>query len=506
MKMTKKLVVVAAALAFATAGAFAQQRNTTTTTTTTTTYVEEYEESTDAAYAEEMEEVETGTYTETRTYEAYVAVPVETTKESTYVVKQGKPQTVWSAADFIDPYAFHISNVISSDILKLRDAIFPENADLYAAEMGDIVEQVVVDYDAKRLKFKLAPKVAVGQTADENFWTTAAAKAIGTAPISGSKDHPLHPLNRDDVALFFAGIDWFVEIWPFDFVSIDINNSLFTPGANMAVTGSVATGNLTDGVALVLRPNDNLRISAMAPIAMDGAANWLNAEKNDSVDLSKLRLDFGLGVDYKFGNAFTLGFVAKNLLAGLEGLQMGVYASITPNNNMFINFGVTLDNGPQGFDYWSYSDDWEYNENAKIGGGLLINGAFGYDNGKFDTGIDVLAAFIDIANNSLSKQYADLYIGAKIGYWFIPDTLKASAKLFGAFDFDGIYKCSNYSAAPATPNAANAADTVFFGFQPTITYKLGRNTFDAGVVVEWAVGTNNLHYVKFPVSWTYRFI
>ncbi|HBD67695.1 MAG TPA: hypothetical protein DC014_00290, partial [Treponema sp.] len=214
MKLTKNFVALAAALAFATVGAFAQQRNTTTTTTTTTTYVEEYEESTGVESAEEMEEVETGTYTETRTYEAYVAVPVETTKESTYVVKQGKPQTVWSAADFIDPYAFHIKNVISSDILKLRDAIFPANDTLYAAEMGDIVEQVVVEYDAKRLKFKLAPKVALGQIGAENFWTTAAAKAIGTAPISGDKDHPLYPLNRDDVALYFAGIDWFVEIWP----------------------------------------------------------------------------------------------------------------------------------------------------------------------------------------------------------------------------------------------------------------------------------------------------
>ena len=449
-----------------------------------------------------MEEVETGTYTETRTYEAYVAVPVETTKESTYVVKQGKPQTVWSAADFIDPYAFHIKNVISSDILKLRDAIFPADASLYAAELGNIVEQVVVEYDAKRLKFKLAPKVALGQTGDENFWSTKLAGKIQDGTID--TDNLLHPLNRDDVALFFDGIDWFVEIWPFDFISLDINNSLFTPGANMAVTGSVATGNLTDGVAIVLRPNDKLRISAMAPIM--GMENWLNAEEKDNVDPSTLRLDFGLGVDYKFGNVFTLGLVAKNLIAGLEGLQAGLYASITPNDKMFINLGVTLDNGPHTFDYWSYGDDWQYNENAKIGGGLLINGAFGYDNGKFDTGVDVLAAFIDIAKNSLSSQYADLYVGAKVGYWFIPDTLKASAKLFGAFDFDGIYKGTDFNATTDALDKKNANDTVFFGFQPNITYKVGRNTFDAGVVIEWAVGTNNLHYVKFPVSWTYRFI
>ncbi len=498
MKLTKNFVALAAALAFATVGAFAQQRNTTTTTTTTTTYVEEYEESTGVESAEEMEEVETGTYTETRTYEATVTVPVETTKVSEYTVKQGKPQTTWSAADFIDPYAFHITNVLSSDIVKLRDKIFYDNSDFYAAEFADIVEKVSVNYDAKRLKFQIAPKVALGQpTARENLWKQFSGITTPRAtPLTDS-------LDIDDVALFFAGIDWFVEVLPFDFVSIDINNSLFTPGANMAVTGSVSTGNLTDGLALVLRPNDKLRISFMAPNSITGE-NWINAEAADNLPLNKLKFDFGLGADYKFGNVFTLGLVAKNLLAGLSGLQAGLYASITPNDKMFINLGVTLDNGPHTFDYWTYSDDVEYNEFAKLAGGLMVNAAFGYDNGKFDTGVDLLAGFLNIADNSKWTEYVDMYIGAKVGYWFIPDTLKGSAKLFAAFDFgSGI---ADGSTTDSAAHDGSAADTVFFGINPNITYKLGRNTFDAGVVFEWAVGTNNLHYVKFPVSWTYRFI
>ena len=494
MKLTKNFVALAAALAFATVGAFAQQRNTTTTTTTTTTYVEEYEESTGVEYAEEMEEVETGTYTETRTYEATVTVPVETTKEATYTVKQGKPTTTWSAADYIDPFSFHITNTLSSDVLKLRDTIFTADDTNYASEFGGLYDTVSISYDAKRLKFQLAPSVALAEKYGM-FWSDNR-----NGDGSGSQQEGLH---RDDLGLFWNGLGWFVELAPIDILAIDFHKDTFTPGSGTLLVGNIASGNLgSSGVTAILYPDaaQKLRIAATVPFSFDISSepNFFNAETADdpigtgtTTDPSyKVKFNFGAGVDYKFGDVFTLGLVTKNLLSGLDGMSIGLYASITPTSTMSINLGATLNNDAVAFDYWSYADDDTKNPSAKIGGNLLINAAWGFDNGKLDTGIDALVSFLDDLGPTKSTEYENLYVGAKIGYWFIADTLHIGLNAFGAFDFDGV----------------KAGDTIFFGIKPNLTYKVGRSTFDAAVVFEWAVPTNNFHYLKFPVSWTYRFI
>lgn len=538
MKYNKKSVALAAAaLAFGATSAFAQ------TATTTTTTVSEVE----TVVTEEVvsEDVASSTTTETskRTYAGFVQVPVETTTETTYTTRTGKPSATWSAADYYAPGRFTLTNTVSSDVLKVSDSLQPQNNpdETYKSEFGGIHETLTVDYDAPRLKFMFAPTLSLTDVS-EHLWNTSDSypqlnppNTNGTAADTSAS---WYALNADDLALAYTGMNWFVEIRPFDMVSLNLHHDIYTAGSYLPVANTnVASGNLgSSGLTVMAFPVKNLRISGYAPIdfGVKSTGNYLDAEAEDysqwesnalavmgSNPFKYYKFNMGLGADYKFGNFLTAGVTLSDILNS-QDMALGLHLALTPAKAFYANLGFTWnigDNKLANAVRYDYFNSWD------VGGEFQLNAAVGLALGKFDFGVDFVGGFgaqtnvqyptnatpataanpagapsaaAPAAKTTVAQDASDLYFGLKVAYALVPDTFNVGLR--AAVGLDVI-------------TADNTPDTTL-SFNPYATYVYGASTFGAGLVYEIALNgdfpyggdtAQPFQYVKLPVYWSYKF-
>jgi len=383
-----------------------------------------------------------------------------------------------ATSDYDLPEGFSFSYTLSSDLIKAHNISSTDNDfDSYEwwSEFGGLVNKFDVKYNSNLLAFQLAPKVKIGEPGNEGFWNNAVASgtygyggvdAAGWPAATGQKARdgnwfsPIRDeLNEDDTGFGYDGLDWNFRFTPFDIVDFYLNSGVDIAGGGLPIGGGRydAAKLGSDGLTIVLKPIQGLRLAASLPFSLKTFSTWdmLNAEDEDedgagkgylrgpvtdrndkygnlhtgSNETSPIKFNVKLGADYNFKNLFSIGATWSDIL-NANNMQVGVYANITAIQGLDAGLGYTFNRRAQvaglKFDFFGLND---YNGMFQIYGQHVVQLYAQYlIANKLSVGAE--AAF-----NFFSEQSVyDMYFGAKVGYDISPK-VNLGVKATFAFDF-----------------------------------------------------------------------
>ncbi len=206
-----------------------------------------------------------------------------------------------TGADYNLPEGMTFSYTLSSDLVKAHNISSDDRArDCYEwnSEFGGFVNKFAVGYNSDLLGFSFAPKVKIGEPNSENFWSwgnngSSAAGKWGTANYGNNwvTNFDRDGLNSDDTGIFYDGLDWNFHFTPFDFLEIGLHESYGIAGwmGGPVQGGTYDSAKLgSDGLTLLLKPIQGLRLAASLPFTIDyySKPDMLNAEDEDHTDHS----------------------------------------------------------------------------------------------------------------------------------------------------------------------------------------------------------------------------
>lgn len=434
--------------------------------------------------------------------------------------------------DYELPQGFAFSNEVASDLVEMKGAYYNNktafvdtNRKNYQVEFAGITDKVSISYTSEKFWFELAPKFGF-KDYTQHWQTQVPTTAWGATNQS---------LNNDDMSFSWDGLDWGVRFTPFDIVDFWMNTDVWTTGSYLPVADEhIALGNLQgDGVGIVFKPIDGLRIALEVPFSYDllKKPNYVNAELEDDLQNTTVltttpeRIDYrfkiNFGVDYKLLDMITVGATVHNIL-NRDARGYGLYA----------NAGVAFLDFSLGYSYNAAATkvsymDWD-NTAVKIGGRHKANIAVTAAFGDFTAGIDALFNFFK------TQSIYDLYAGLKVAYDLLPGKFNIALRTGVAYDMgnktssDQGYtlareqtdlatttreyvgtdkypytKKGSGAAHGARPKAQVAAPMV--ELNPNITYTTGNNVFQAGLKAQYWLDGEGSYAASFPVSWKYNF-
>ncbi len=488
--------------------------------------------------------------------------------------------------DYNLPQGFYFYNEVSSDVVKVIGNMRSEAKDggsdtdrhhegspandgkvvkeNWMSEFGGIGEKVGVGYNSEKFWFELAPKFQLRDN-NQNFFNGEFI-GFGYEEDGAYGEANTHRgLNADDLSFAWTDLDWGVRFTPFDIVDMWWNTDVWTPGSYLpGADEHMAGGNLgSDGIALIVKPIDGLRLSVSVPMgwSMTGTPNFLDAEREDydheedparasgnggydTNVFSSYWFRLNLGADYTLADFITVGGTITDLVHR-QSRGYGLYVNANLGN-IFANLGYTYGESAVTVDDWDGL--------VKIHGKHKINAAGGVAFGDLTASVEALFNLPVLGSYSIY----DLYAGVKVGYDLLPNKFNVGLRVYtamdikhsasfghsGAYDPEAtIYDDDGVAQGHGGSSLSDMEELAFYylywgdgkwndareekekeddkskyngmlshygaapmiGITPSVTYRTGKHTFNAAANLEYWLNGDGGYAVKFPVSWTWNF-
>ncbi len=451
--------------------------------------------------------------------------------------------------DYNLPQGFTFNNEIGSDVVyglgNCHTSTGNNSNFNYAQEFAGIYDKVTIQYNSEKLWFELAPKFGFrDQTAN---WFQSSYNDQLTTSTTFDTD-----LNRDDTSIAWWGLDWGVRFSPFDIVDFYMNNDVWTPGSWLPIRDDhMSGGNLAgNGVAVVLKPIDGLRLAADLPfdLNMCSAGNFFNAEYSDANSGSqttngrtnnclrasasdepdyKFRLD--IAADYTFLDMVTVGGSITNLINRCDR-GYGLYGNVNLGS-LTANLGYTYNGGA--------TDVFDMFGLVKVGGRHKANASAMFKAGDFELGAEALF------NVFKTQSLYDLYAAVHVAYDLLPGKFNIFFNVGGAMDmgskgihYDGTANDGTGNDFTVVGTAKSLTGTnngdlnqwsMYYSkktrakmsakgqklgdraaawavkLQPGFRYNTGKNEFGAKANLLYFLNGDGSYAVSFPVYWKWTF-
>ena len=445
----------------------------------------------------------------------------------------------------------------------------------WMSEFGGLKDKVGLWYNSEKLWFELGAQFGL-QDNNQNFFN---GNFVGYGLGNGSNDNNTdgangsttyvesnthRGLNADDLSFAWTDFYWGIRFTPFDIVDLYLNTDVWTPGSYLpGADENMAGGNLSsDGVTILVKPIDGLKLSASIPISWDytSGANYLDAERQDSnheYDGGSIVGSTGWDTDVFENYWFRLNLGAEYTLADfitVGGSIMDVAHRQTRGYGLYVNANLGNIFANLGYTYKGWGtvvDDWD--GLVVIHGNHRINAAGGVAFGDLTASVEALFNLPVLGSYSIY----DLYAGVKVGYDLLPNKFNVGLRVYTAMDLKHSASFGHSSAydpsstakdedgnAYGQGNALSKKETMAFwylyfgdgkfndakdkiekeddetkydgvlscygaapmiGITPSVTYRTGKHTFNAAANLEYWLNGDGGYAVKFPVSWTWNF-
>ena len=382
--------------------------------------------------------------------------------------------------DYNLPQGFKFSNEIGSDVVQVTGNSHKEDKETnWRSEFAGIYDKIVVGYDSEKLAFSLEPKFGIRENNEYYYGGNLGAgntnsakwghgssfyfeKGLTNESFRNVNADAHGTLNSDDLSWSFWGVDWDFRFSPFDIVDFYLNTDVHVVGSYLPARDTHwGASNLgSDGLAIITKPIDGLRISGAIPFgyAVSSTPNYMNAEYEDywlytgqasharpgiqGDEGYRFRLD--LGADYTLSSGlFGAGLKINDIInAGYR--QYGIYAGLNLgalSANLGYNLNENYNNGFNPFD----------DELIRIGGKQFIAGGVSFTAGDLKLMVDALS------NLSKKESVYDLYAGAKVAYDLVPGKFNVDMLLGIAMDLG---TNAHHGTAEDTLDLKNAMNTI----------------------------------------------
>ena len=354
-----------------------------------------------------------------------------------------------ATADYGMPQGMYFRNEIGSDVVKVTGNAHKDEVDTnWRSEFAGIYDDITVGYTSEKLAFELSPRFGISDKTEYYYDNDSYSVFYGhgysfnydngyTLP-KGKNADANGALNSDDMGWNYWGVDWDFRFSPFDIVDFYLNAGPDIVGSKLfardATWGASSLG--SDGLAIITKPIDGLRISGAIPFSysVSSKMNWMNAEVEDSWVTSDgalgyprngqqaagYRFQLDLGADYTLASGLFGAGIKVNDIINAGYRQYGVYAGM--------NMGAIAAN--IGFNYaenymsFNAFDDGLVN----IGGKQIVAGSVSFVAGDLKVMADLMT------NLKKYQSIYDVYAGAKVVYDLVPGKFQADMLLGVAMD------------------------------------------------------------------------
>ena len=320
-----------------------------------------------------------------------------------------------------------VTDKISSDIIHAKSKQFDENSSSDTkTKFAGIKNKTTFDYESDNVTANLEITYKLGQN------------------------------DADKLSLSDASVEYFIEYRPLSILGIGFHEEgIPTAGSYLPVwDDNVEAGKFgSTGISLILTPIEGLRAVVSVP-----ASNVFDSD-----------FALHLGADYTFQDMFAIGVAARNIISD-SARTLGVYASVTAVDGLFLNVGYAH--------YWSAMSgidgdgvDEDLSGIFNVGGSNIITLGLGYELDAINLALDFAVTF--------DKDESDYDLLVK-PYFEYGITSQMAVALTGVIMTD----------------FSDGGKNFLFGVEPAFTYKITENTkLGLGVDLEFADGM----YLAIPV-------
>lgn len=342
-------------------------------------------------------------------------------------------------------FEFSFTNELSSDVVTI-DNIWDDETNF-----AGITENASIEFSSEKVDAYLEVEFTLG---------------TGTGNDMSETKH----LN-----FAWTDLDYWLHFRPFKILTLAFHDDLWMEGSYLPLwdDNAPAGGLGSSGFTLMFEPVEGLRLAATIPMDNldDGLANFLNGDENEG---EHRPFDLGFGVEYDFGELFSVGAKAGDMI-DIDEIYFGVFAAIRPlkSDDLIIRAGYGHYEGV------GVLEELDYSENIAIAGKNIFNLSVEWAMNDFALAAEIVC---DTDFDDEDEAY-DMYIGAKFGY-AITENLMVGLGGQCFLDF------GEEKSKPV------------FGIEPSVGYAFGNHEFSLAVDLEFC--DRNI-FVKFPISWTYSF-
>lgn len=283
--------------------------------------------------------------------------------------------------------------------------------------------------------------------------------------------------ETDHLNFAWTDLDYWLRFRPFEIITLVFHDDLWMSGSYLPLwdDNAPAGGLGSSGFTLMVEPLEGLRIAATIPMDNldDGLANFLNGKDEDG---EHKPFDFGLGAEYDFGELFSVGAKAGDII-DRDNIYFGVFAAVRPfkSDDLIIRAGYGHYEGKD----VGVLEELDYSKNIALAGKNIFNASLEWILNDFA----IAAEIVGDADFDDEDSIYDMYIGVKAVYTFAENFV---AGLGGQCFLD-------FGETDAKP---------VFGIEPSLGCAFGNHEFSLAADFEFCDG--NL-FVKFPISWIYLF-
>ena len=352
--------------------------------------------------------------------------------------------------DYGMPQGMYFRNEIGSDVAKVTGNAHKNEVDTnWRSEFAGIYDDITVGYTSEKLAFELSPQFGISDKTenyyDGNSYSASSGHGhsfnvnqIGHQNMNANNADANGTLNSDDTGWNYWSVDWDFRFTPFDIVDFYLNAGPDIVGSKLFArdTGWGACGLGSDGLAIVTKPIDGLRISGAIPFgySINSTMNWMNAEVEDNWVTSdgalgyprkgmggsgyQFRLD--LGADYTLASGLFGAGIKVNDVINAGYRQYGIYAGVNMGA-IAANVGYNYAENYMTFD--AFDDGL-----IKIGGKDIVAASVSFVAGDLKLMADVMS------NLKKYQSVYDVYAGLKVAYDLVPGKFQADMLLGVAMD------------------------------------------------------------------------